>query len=286
MHPLLFSSLIWTGVWSQQAGGEPGRQTAGTTRRFLSCFVVSPPRPARPAAPRRPFRSRRPRQGVTQRVQGSARCGERLPLPAESVLSNGHVAVDSAAVGRWVWRPQPGGLSTAEAASCSSGGCWSLDTVQAAPCRPDVSGEPTSWQGAPGVSESTNPTPGAHRWPFPEVLPPDSWLQGWDFSMTSEGHVHIPAESFPASGDCVLRSAVHVICRGESLGPSTPWPAGSRRASSSVEGLAGEQGTSSLPGPSREASFHLLTCSLVSGQVSAWALCLVSETGKKLAAEL
>ena len=273
-------------MWSQQARGEPGGQTVGTTRRFLSCFVVSPPRPAQTVAPRGPCRSRRPRQGVTQRVQGSPRCEEHLPLPVESVLSNGHVAVDSAAVGRWVWRPQPGGWSTAEAASCSSGGCGSLDAVQVAPCRPDVSGEPTSWQGSPGVSESTNPTPGAHRRPFPEVLPPDSWLQGWDFSMTFEGHVRITAESFPASGGCVLRSAVRVICRGESLGPSTPWPAGSRRASGSVEGLAGEQGTPSLPGPRREASFHLLTCSLVSGQVSARALCLVSETGKKLAAEL
>lgn len=258
---------------------------AGMTCRFLSCFVVSLPHPARPAAPRGPCRSRRPRQGVTQRVQGSPRCGERLPLPAESDLLNGHVVVDSAAVGRRVWRPQPGGWSTAEAASCSSGGCRSLDAVQAAPCRPDVSGEPTSWQGAPGVSERTNPTPGAHRQPFPEVLPPDSWLQGWDFSMTFEGHVRITAESFPASGDCVLCSAVRVICCGESPGPSTPWPAGSRRASGSVEGLAGEQGASSLPGPRCEASFHLLTCPLVSGQVSARALCLVSETGKKLAAE-
>lgn len=272
-------------MWSQQAGGDPGGQTAGTTRRFPSCFVVSPPRPARPAALRGPCHSRRPRQGVTQRVQGSPRCGECLPLPAESVLLNGHVALDSA-VGCWVWRPQPGGWSTAEAAPCSSGGCGSLDAVQAAPCRPDVSGEPTSWQGALGVSKSTNPTSGVHPQPFPEVLPPDSWLQGWDFSVTFEGHVRITAESFPASGDCALRSAVCVICRGESPGPSTPWPAGSHRASGSVEGLAGKQGASSLPGPRREASFHLLTCPLMSGQVSAWALCLVSETGKKLAAEL
>lgn len=62
------------------------------------------------------------------------------------------------------------------------------------------------------------PASGAHPQAFPEVLPPDSCLQGWDFSVTLEGHVRITAESSPASGGCVS-------CR-ESPGPGGAWRGG------------------------------------------------------------
>lgn len=145
-------------VSAGRGGGTPAVRRLARPAGFPLAFWSAPHTEPGSAAPRGPCRSRRRLQGVTQRVQGSPRCGERLPLPSDSVLSNGHVAVDSAAGGRRVWRPQPEGWSAAEAAACNSGGCRTLDAVQAAPCRPDILGEPTSWQGAPGVScKSANP---------------------------------------------------------------------------------------------------------------------------------
>lgn len=177
--------------------------------------------------------------------------------------------MDSAAVGRRVWRPQPEDWSAAEAAARSCGGCRSPDAVQAAPCRPDVSGEPTSWQGALGSSVRVQTPPsGAHLQPLPEVLPPDSGLPVWGFSVPLEGRVRVAAGSSSASGGCTLHPAVSPVVvrvpgweglagRGhpQCPGPSAPWPAGSRRASVSVEGLTGGQGASSLPGSRRGATF-------------------------------
>ena len=111
--------------------------------------------------------------------------------------------------------------------------------------------------------------------------------------MTFEGHVRITAESSPASGDCVS-------CRGESPGLGGPGGAGAPPVPRALCILAGwvSSGQCLCRGSDRQAGrlqspwveawgiFPPVDGLLASGQVSARALCLVSEIGKKLATEL